>query len=287
MSKNRRRFDFVNLGGIALFVLVILLLLTSPGLVFSPVTTFIDTELYRSSGNEASVRTKMDFGSQEHMSAFPTSVGKWEGYDYDTTKYVELLGADIMLLRNYEPSTFSQPVFFLILQAKTESSFHPPEVCVRAQGGEIQESGDVEVTVEDANWVQGSTNTSLPLKKLVIVKKAKDGTIKERRVMLYCYVKGNQFYSDTITMIQVEALAPLQGSYDATLHEEENFISQAMPLMFEPAKADTWHPLVIQLAEKGIPGYLIIAVMVLLPAAIIIYPRMRRKKDAAKRSEPK
>jgi hypothetical protein len=280
MAISHRRHDYTNLAGIALFILVLLLLLTSPGTIFSPVITFIDTELYRSSGNEASVRTIMDFGSEEHMSEFPREVGKWEGYDYDTTEYVQLLGADIMLLRSYEPSTFSQPLFFLILQAKTESSFHPPEICVRAQGGEIQETGDVTVTVTDASWVKGSTSLSIPMKKLIVVKKAKDGTIKERRVMLYCYVKGNQFYSDTITMIQVEALAPLQGSYDATLQEEEKFISQAMPLMFEPAKKDVWNPLVMQLAEKGITGYIIIAALLLAPGAIMIYPRIKRKKDS-------
>jgi len=228
----------------------------------------------------------MDFGSQEHMAAFPREVGKWQGYDYDTTKYVELLGADIMLLRSYEPSTFSQPVFFLILQAKTESSFHPPDICVRAQGGLVQETGDEQVTVTDASWVKGSTNISIPMKKLVVTKNAKDGTIKERRVMLFCYVKGNQFYSDTITMIQVEALAPIQGSYEGTLNEEKDFISQAIPLMFEPAKDNEWNPLVIVLIEKGIVGYLIIAALVLLPVAVMVYPRIKRKKDIAVRSEP-
>ena len=89
-----------------------------------PDDSFIDTELYSSSGNEASVRTKTDFGSRGYMAEFPREIGKGTGYDYDTTKYVEKLGADIMLLRNYEPSTFTQPLFFLFLQADTESSFH-------------------------------------------------------------------------------------------------------------------------------------------------------------------
>ena len=120
------------------------------------------------------------------------------------------------------------------------------------------------------------------MKKLVVTKKGKDGTIKERRVMLFCYVKGNQFYSDTITMIQVEALAPLQGSYEGTLNEEKDFIAQAMPLMFEPAKSGEWHPLGMQLIEKGITGYIIIAVMLLVPTAIMVYASIKRKKDAAR-----
>jgi hypothetical protein len=278
MTTSHRRYDLANLSAIALFVLVLLLLLISPGMMFSPVITFIDTELYRASGNEASVRTIMDFGSEEYMSAFPRGVGKWQGYDYDTTEYVELLGADVMLLRSYEPSTFSQPLFFLVLQAKTESSFHPPEICVRAQGGEVQEAGEEKVVITDANWVKESPSLSIPMKKLVVTKNNKDGTIRERRLMLFCYVKGNQFYSDTITMIQVEALVPLQGSYEGTLNEEKDFISQAIPLMFEPAKEEAWRPLAIVLIEKGIVGYLIIAAMILVPAAILVYTRIKRKK---------
>jgi hypothetical protein len=220
------------------------------------------------------------------MAAFPREIGKWVGYDYDTTKYVELLGADIMLLRNYEPSTFTQPLFFLILQAKTESSFHAPKVCIRAQGGEIQEEGDEKVVITEANWVKGPSSISIPLKKLVTTKSSKDGKIIERRVLLFCYVKGNQFYTDTITMIQVEALAPLQGSYEGTLNEEKDFISQAMPLMFEPNEEGEWHPLVMVLMEWGTSGYLVIAFLLLLPAAIMVYPRIQRKKDVTRRSEP-
>jgi hypothetical protein len=283
---NHRSHGLANLVGIAILITVVLLLMTSRDVLFSPVTTFIDTELYRSSGNEASVRTKMDFGSQEHMTAFPREIGKWVGYDYDTTKYVELLGADIMLLRGYEPSTFTQPLFFLILQANTESSFHPPKVCIRAQGHEIQEEGDEKVVVTDATWVKGSSSTSIPLKKLVTTKNSKDGRVMERRVVLFCYVKGNQFYTDTITMLQIEALAPLSGSYEDTLNEEKSFLIQAMPLMFEPSGKSQWYPLVMWLIERGIAGYLVIAFLLLVPIMVICYPRIRWRKEDTQRSKP-
>jgi hypothetical protein len=276
---------WANVVGIAILIIVVLLLLTSPNLLFSPVVTFIDTELYHSSGDEVPVRTKTDFGSQEHMAAFPREIGKWDGYDYDTTKYVESLGADIMLLRRYEPRTFSQPIFFLILQANTESSFHPPKVCIQAQGHEIQEEGDEEIFVTDAAWAKESSSMSIPLKKLVSIKKSQDGKITERRVVLFCYVKGNQFYTDTITMIQLEALAPLEGSYEGALNEEKDFISQAIPLMFEPSGESTWHPIFRVLIEWGIAGYLVIAFMLLVPVTIILYPRIRRGKGATQRYE--
>jgi len=139
---NHRNRNSVILG-ITILIGIVLLLLTSPELLFAPGVTFIDTELYRSSGDEAYVRTKTDFGSQEYMATFPQEIGKWQGYDYDATQYIELLGADIIVLRRYEPKTFTQPVFLLIMQAQTESSFHPPDICVRAQRYEIQEEGEV------------------------------------------------------------------------------------------------------------------------------------------------
>ena len=114
MSKYKRGLTIL---GVVLLIIVIILLLSSPSIIFTPTATFIDTGLYRSSGNEVPVRTKADLNNPEDMAAFPMEIGKWEGYDYDTTKYVEELGADIMILRGYEPATFTQPVFFLILQA--------------------------------------------------------------------------------------------------------------------------------------------------------------------------
>jgi hypothetical protein len=59
-----------------------------------------------------------------------------------------------------------------------------------------------------------------------------------------------------------------------------------MPLMFEPAKKEVWHPLVLQLAEKGIPGYIVIAALLIVPGAVMVYPRIRRKKDSGTRSGP-
>jgi hypothetical protein len=270
MGKYKRGLTIL---GVVLLIIVLVLLLSSPGMIFSPTVTFIDTELYSSSGNEVPVRTKADLGDPEYMAAFPRIIGKWEGYDYDTTKYVELLGADLMILRGYEPSTFSQPVFFLILQADTESSFHPPEVCARAQGGEIQERGEEEIVITNTSWVKEDTVITIPLKKLVVTKSSESGEITERRILLYCYVKGNQFYTDMITMIQVEALAPLTGSYEGSLKEEKEFLAEAIPHLFNPGEEAESRLLFMVLVDWGIIGYIIITVLCVIPVALIIFAR--------------
>ena len=86
----------LTITGVALFIIIVLLLFSSPGMIFSPTVTFIDTELYRSSENEISLKTRTDLGDPQHISSFPYTIGMWQGYDYDTNDYQEILEADIM-----------------------------------------------------------------------------------------------------------------------------------------------------------------------------------------------
>lgn len=257
------------------FVGIIVLLLSSSDLIFSSGVTFIDTELNRSSGDETYVRTKMDFGSQAHMSKFPRTIGNWTGSDYDATKWIEELGADIILMRWYTLQTLSQPVSLLIMQAKTSSSFHPPSVCYPAQGYVIQEKSKDSVLITNTSWAESSTNSSISVNKLIVNKESETGDIIERRVVLYCYVKGNQFTTDTITMIRTEALAPISGPYEESLVIQKQFLNQAIPRMFEPANHKNWHPIILELTSWGIAGYVIVIVLICIPLIILILPRTR------------
>ncbi len=112
MSLKQRKRNIVILGAIIL-IIVVIILLVSPALFLSPTVTFIDTELNKASQNRVPVQTRTDFGSSETVASFPYQFGKWQGSDYDVTKYVELLGANLILLRGYMPNTFTQPVFIL------------------------------------------------------------------------------------------------------------------------------------------------------------------------------
>ena len=212
----------------------------------------------------------MDFGSQEHMSSFPIEVGDWKGYDYDTTKDKKQLGADVMLLRGYSSAGFYVPIFFLVMQSKTETSFHPPHICYAGQGFKVQEEGEEHVLITGTSWTKSSPNLTVPLKKLVLLKES-EGTIIERRLVLFCYVKGNQFTSDTITMIRVEALVPIDGSYEGMLNVEKDFVAQSIPYMFDPIIDKEWNPLALKLVEFGAIGYVAIAFILAFPLAILIY----------------
>ena len=60
--------------GLFALVCVFVLLFSTPESLFSHGVAFIDSELHRSSGNEAYVKTKMNPGSQEHVGAFPAEI---------------------------------------------------------------------------------------------------------------------------------------------------------------------------------------------------------------------
>ncbi len=260
--------------GISILIGVIALLLASSDIIYSSGVTFVDNNLHYASGDEAYIETKVDFGSQEHMAAFPLEFGEWRGYDEDTTEWADQLGADVAVLRGYTSPGLYQPLFFLIMQARTESSFHPPKICYPAQGYSIQEKADERVLITDANWTEEFSSVSIPLEKLVVVKES-DGGVIDRRVVLYFYVKGNQFASDVITMIRMEASVPANGSYEGILNLEKEFLAQAIPYMFEPVEEENWNPIVIEMAGWGVGGYVIIVFLLFIPAAILAYPLTR------------
>jgi len=133
--------EYSRLIGLILLVLVVILLFSTPSTFFAKSITTIDTELSHASGKEIMVEMKLDFGNNGHMRAFPMNIDGWKGSDYNTERVAKSLGADVMLMRAYSNPKSYQPVFFLIVQSRNRSSFHPPVVCYPALGYTIEEEG--------------------------------------------------------------------------------------------------------------------------------------------------
>ena len=261
--------------GLSTLILVIVILLSSPGLWLSSGVTFIDTELNRSSGNEVYVKTRLNFGDYDQLAAFPMKIGEWSGWPYPTEKWEEILKTDLMIMRGYTRPGIYQPIFFLVVQADTESSFHPPHICYAAQNYTVVETTKDSVTVTDPSLAGRSGSLKVPVERMVVIKKSKTGEVTERRVVLHFYVKGNQFTSNTITWVRLEALVPTEGSYEAGLEQEKELLVAALPLMFSSADKDEWHPIILSLADWGIGGYILIVLLFAVPVAIIFLPRRR------------
>jgi hypothetical protein len=175
-----------------------------------------------------------------------------------------------------------QPVFFLVMQSENRSSFHPPIVCYPALGYTIVEEGKELIPVQDVSWAEDPwlsekdvpLTVALAVKKLVVVKEAEeDGKITERRVVLYYYVKDRPFTSDTVTMIRVSALAPIDGSYEGPLNISRDFMGDTVPCMFEVQRKEP--TLFTSLASGSRADKVALLMFFLVPLAVIFYPELR------------
>jgi hypothetical protein len=268
--------------GVLLLIFVIILLFSTPSMLLAKSITTLGTELSHASESETPVRTLMDFGSNEHMRAFPTRIGDWKGSDYNTTHTAEFLDADVILMRAYSHPDSYQPVFLLILQSDNRSSFHPPPICYHALGYTIEEEATEEIVVQNLSWAEGpwmsereaAFNGSIVVKKLIVVKESKeDERVTERRVVLYFYVKENPFATNSVTMVRVSALAPIAGSYDGILNLTERFTADTLPCMFELRRED---PVLFTLLASGsIPGKVAIIMLFLVPLLLIFYLQLK------------
>jgi hypothetical protein len=284
--------DYAKIFGLLMLAFVIIMLFSPPSMILAKRVTMIGTELSYATGDELPVRTKLDLGNTEHMQAFPKKIGEWTAFDYNTTRLVEQLGADVVLMRAYLHPKLYQPVFFLIMQSHNRTSFHPPIVCYPALGYTIEGEGREIVTVQNASWVEDPwlskpamrrNETILPVKKLVVVKNSPDtGKITERRVVLYFYVKEPPLSSDTITMVRVEALAPTDGSYDGILNVSREFMSETIPCMFEVQRPE--RSLFFSLVTGSLFDKIMLILLLLAPLAVIFYPELRALMDRKPRT---
>jgi len=259
--------------GLFLFVCVVILLLSSPGSFLTKRVSFMTDELHHSSGSDVGIKTKIDFSDVEQMRSFPKQMGDWDGYDYDATEVERTLGADLLLLRGYYRPGLYQPLFLTIVQAATESSFHPPRLCYEGVGYKIAEEGKDTIPIPDPVWAEANTSIDIPV-NILSVYKERNGEVAERRIVMYFYVKDNRLLSDIVTMVEVQALAPLHSSYDGILGEMKTFAAEAIPYMFEPA--DTGDSTVLErLLGRGALGYAVVIILVFIPVAIAVYPYLK------------
>lgn len=259
--------------GLFLFVCVVILLLSSPGSFLTKRVSFITDELYHSSGSDVDIKTKIHFSDVEQMQSFPEQLGDWDGYDYRATEVEKTLGADLLLLRGYYRPGLYQPLFLTILQAATESSFHSPQMCFEGVGYKIAEDGKDTIPIPDPVWAEVNTSIEIPV-NILSVYKERNGEVAERRIVMYFYVKDNRLLSDIVTMVEVQALAPLDGPYDGILDEVKTFTAEAIPYMFEPA--DTRNSTLLErMLGRGVLGYAAVIILVFIPIAIAVYPYLK------------
>ncbi len=131
-----------RLLGFLLLAIVLIILLATPSAIFSRNVSFIYPNLEDPHTGQTNVQTKMDFGDQAHVESFPMEFGEWRGESYDPSKAEDMrdkLGASVLMMRDYYKPGLWRGLTFLIMQSKSRTSFHPPQVCYPATGWGIQE----------------------------------------------------------------------------------------------------------------------------------------------------
>ena len=274
--------EYCMLVGLVWLTFVIIILFSSPSQLLSKSITTIDTELSHASGDAMSVRTRMDFGNVEHMDAFPRTIGDWSGSEFAASeRYKQSLGADMLFMRAYWRPGIPHHVFFTIIQSGNRSSFHPPIVCYPALSYSIEAETTDTILMSNRSWVEPplfgtwekQENRSISVKKLVVTKEAADGSVKERRGVLYFYVKDNPITSDTVTMVEVSSVIPTDGSDDGMLDVSKEFMADTIPYMFEFREGGDI--IIVSLVKRGIVGWFLIVVLLGLPLLVILYPRLK------------
>ena len=276
--------------GMLLLMYILAVLFSTPGMISAGGVSLVASEIQHSAGNEIFVRTKLDFAHSETMADFPQCIGEWHSISYDWSRFKESLGAELLLSRAYRHPDYSNPVFFLIIQGKNTSTFHPPIVCYPALGYEIVEEGVEQVPIANASWAAGPWRSEregsvfkgvMDAKKLVVVRRSGDGEITERRLALYYYVKDERMAMlNEITIIRLSAVVPLTGSYQEELEQVKKLASDTFPEMFEvkPKERMIAENIII---EHGALGFLVIAVVVSVPIIFILLPFISKKKSRA------
>jgi len=253
--------------GMLSLAFVIIFLFSTPSMILAKEITIVGSDLHSSAGNKIPVRTKMDFGDKEKVQTFPNHIGNYYGVDCDTSGLTESLKADVMLMRSYRNP--SSQIFLLILQSKNRSSFHPPTVCYPALGYDIVEELSEEIVIQNESWVEGPWREAEKSKASLKVKKLMVNNEKERRLVLYFYVK-NRLLSDEITLIRVSALT--FGEDEEVLNRLKDFTSEIFPLMFEYREEQI---IAKHLLRSGLSGWITIGILFFVPIFILFYPRMK------------
>jgi hypothetical protein len=290
----------IILVGLLLLTVAVVVLLYRPQMTMDGDYVSIDLQPSGMSLYTTFAKSTTALGQDMHLENFPRLIGDWKGLDQDTSRFKQALGADVVLMRSYFKSEFSQPVYIMIVHSPQESSFHHPIVCYRAFGYQIMEEGADRLLLEDTSWIGqaekselttmppklparardelevGSFSGEIPVKKLVVVKNGDNGEIQERRLALYFFIKDARITNDRIGMIRVSALAPTSGSYYNSLRLISEFMSEVVPLLFETPEKPKM--VITSLVESGVGGYLVILLILSVPLALIVYPIIITKR---------
>lgn len=277
-----------RLLGLLVGAVVLVVLLSSPSMLFASNVSFIDTELSYASSDSNPIISRMVVGDSEWFSSFPCNVSGWTCREYDATAVEARLDADVLLLRRYVDPNSGFPVFFCITHSANMSSFHPPPLCYGVAGYEVVSESTKNIEISDVSWADApfysgwenhsdrylSSGESISMKRLDLQKVVEDKVV-ENKVVLYLYVKQYEGNNDEVTLIRVSAVAPTEARMDETLSACKNFSSVVVPLLFEVQESEP--SIAASLLNAGLGGWSVLLVCIVSPFLVGLIPNIRKK----------
>lgn len=257
--------------GLLILVVVCIIFFSSPEDIFRTAVA-IDTSMHHKTQYERLVLTSYDFYDQSDIERFPKIIGRWEGREFEPTKYeLRVLQPKILLLREYskkqpipgkpEHVPMIRKIKFVLIHSGNMSSFHDPKICYRVNGWNVTDKG---VEAINMSFMTGE----LPyLNKIGI----QQGSREE--IVLYWFLWGEGVPRDKKNSIMVRISTPIIFSENESLDILKGFADESFPEMFKPKKRSSI--ISIQLIEKfGIFGFILDALIIAIPFFIMF--RYRR-----------
>ncbi|MFC2040198.1 hypothetical protein ACFLTW_03365 [Chloroflexota bacterium] len=290
--------QYLPLLGLFLLGIVFALLLSTPSNIFQQ-HIYFSTEKTINPATALLATEKIHIGNQEELSTIPDKIGDLQSIDFDGSALKEALMAETLLVREYFTEELTNSVFLLVVQSNSQSSIHPPPVCYKAQGYEIEKEGVEKIKLSNPDWLmtlptdmdslpmwaqesmtESPLSGTIPVNSMIVVKRNGESII-ERRIVLYFYLIDTSSVDEKFNMVRVSTLSSISDRYDSSIENAKNLMAQVVPLIFEPANKSNEDMLVERLAAMGIVGFCIISVLIAAPLSIIIYPKfiaIRKKR---------
>lgn len=280
MAKHREAWRIVG-SGVALLV-ILTLLLSTPSMVFAQNVDVLAADLKEKNVQPQRVSARIDFGDAEQLDRIPKKLGNWtlaKEYDYDRVQ--DILSADVLLSRDYRRPDLLQTVNLLIVQSSNVTSFHPAEVCYRAQGWTLPQDGrNVEVHVENTTWA--SSHWLSPDERNVFAGNVTVQTIEalrgnatspviEKRVAMYAYLKRENWrVTEEIAWIRVEMALPVWENSSVAEPILGSLLGEAFPALFVVKQGGEKLLIETLVLEKGAWGVGAAVALLALPALFFV-----------------
>ena len=280
MPKHREAWRVVG-SGVALLV-ILTLLLSTPSMVFAQNVDVLAADLKEQNAQPQRVSARIDFSDLAQLQKIPKKLGNWtlsKEYEYDRVQ--EILSADVLLSRDYRRPDLLQAVNLLIVQSTNVTSFHPAEVCYRAQGWTLPRAGhDVVVHVENTTWASAHWLSpeernvfegNVTVKSIEVLRGNATSPVVEKRVAMFAYLKRENWrVTEEIAWIRVEMSIPEWE--DASVAEPilADLLGQAFPALFVVKQGGEKLLIETLILERGVLGGGAALLLLAIPALFFV-----------------